>query len=115
MYYVSFLGSAFRSIRFGLGEAHGKAAAIELNYLQEHGGIQYDENTRRWSIEFDNFRGSVRDLARELLILEGDGDNQKVQEFFDRWAVLTPIMRTSLDSVQDIAIDVLPRYSIKWD
>jgi hypothetical protein len=34
-YFVSYLGSLFRSIRFGLNQAHGKAAAISLNYFLE--------------------------------------------------------------------------------
>ena len=115
VYYVSYLGSMFRNIRFGLKQAHGKAAAISLNYLLENGGMSYDGNTKRWSIVFENFRGNIKNLGRELLILEGAGDNERVQEFFDRWATITPNLQSSLDSVKDIAIDVLPRYSIKWD
>ncbi|MCZ6776672.1 MAG: hypothetical protein O7D34_09475, partial [Ignavibacteria bacterium] len=113
VYYVSYLGSLFRSIRFGLNQAHGKAAAISLNYLLENGGISYDNNTQKWSIDFENIRAGIKNLTSELLILEGDGDNHKVQEFFDQWAKLSPELETSLDSVKDIAIDVLPHYSIK--
>ena len=43
-FFVSYLGSLFRSIRFGLNEAHGKAAAIELNYFVKHGSIVYDSS-----------------------------------------------------------------------
>src|SRR5204863_7931281 len=35
--YTTFLASAFRSIRFGIGEAHGKGIAVQLNYLLDHG------------------------------------------------------------------------------
>src|SRR5204862_2754562 len=31
--YTTFLASAFRSIRFGVTEAHGKGIAVQLNYL----------------------------------------------------------------------------------
>ena len=81
-FYVSFLGSLFRSIRFGLNEAHGKAAAISLNYLSENGGILYNNETKKWSVDFENFEEGIKNLAAEMLILEGDGDNEKVQEFF---------------------------------
>ncbi|MBI1804636.1 MAG: hypothetical protein HY033_08680 [Ignavibacteriae bacterium] len=113
-FYTSYLGSLFRSIRFGLNEAHGKAAAIELNYLVKQGSIMYAQSTRRWSIDFSKIRDGVKTLANEILILEGNGDGQKVQEFFDRWTMMTPELQTSLDAVKDIAIDVLPQYSITW-
>ena len=112
--YVSFLGSLFRSIRFGLNEAHGKAAAIELNYLRKNGGILYDEQKKTWSVDFATMREGVKKITADLLILEGNGDGKKVQEFFDTWTYMTPELQSSLDNVKDIAIDVLPQYTIKW-
>lgn len=114
-FYVSYLGSLFRSVRFGLTEAHAKAAAISLNYLYTNGGIKYDAATHRWSIDFDNFRSGIRNLAKGLLILEGEGDNGNVQKFFDTWAKFTPEVESSLEKVKELPIDVLPNYTIKWD
>ena len=114
-YYVSFLGSLFRSIRFGLDEAHGKAAAISLNYLVTNGGIIYNEATNKWSIDFDNFEAGIKKLSADLMILEGDGDNEKVEAFFAKWTNETPQLTKAFETVEDIAIDVLPVRSIKWD
>ena len=113
-FYVSYLGSLFRSVRFGLEEAHGKAAAISLNYLSENGGIIYDEGTNKWSIDFKNFEEGIRKLSKELLLLEGDGDNEKVQTFFDQWTNETPQLTKAFEAVDDIAIDVLPVRKLKW-
>ena len=114
-FFVSYLGSLFRSIRFGLNEAHGKAAAIELNYFVKNGAILYDSTKKTWSIDFSTIREGVKKLANELLVLEGNGDGQKVKEFFDQWKYMTSELQASLDAVKDIAIDVLPRYSIAWE
>lgn len=114
-FYVSFLGSLFRTVRFGLAEAHGKAAAISLNYLLKNGGLTYNKKTKRWAVEFDKIREGIKNLATELLILEGDGDNARVEEFFKKWTGMTPELKTSLERVEDIAIDVLPIRSIKWN
>lgn len=114
-FFVSYLGSLFRSIRFGLNEAHGKAAAIELNYFVKNGGIVFDAKKKTWSIDFSTIRDGVRKLANELLVLEGNGDGQKVTEFFDKWKYMTPELQGSLDAVSDIAIDVLPKYDINWE
>ena len=37
--YTTFLASTFRSIRFGVSEAHGRGIAIQLNYLLDHGAF----------------------------------------------------------------------------
>jgi len=114
-FYVSYLGSMFRSIRFGLDEAHGKAAAISLNYLLENGGISYDQETGKWSVDFENFEEGIKNLAREMLILEGDGDGQKVREFFDKWTKETPQLADAMKKTEHLPIDVLPVRSIKWE
>jgi hypothetical protein len=113
--FVSYLGSMFRSIRFGLNEAHGKAAAIELNYLMKEGAVTYNDSKKTWSVEFGRIRGGVKALAAELLKLEGDGDGARVQAFFDKWSFMTPQLQASLDLVKDLPIDVLPNYTIQWE
>lgn len=114
-FYVSFLGSLFRSVRFGLGQAHARAAAVSLGYLQDKGSVHFNPSTQRWSVDFNAFRAGVSSLTAELVRLEGDGDNTKVQEFYDRWAKITPELQSSLDAVKDLPIDLLPKYSIKWE
>ena len=37
--YTTFLASAFRSLRFGLTDAHGKGMALQFNYLSDKGGF----------------------------------------------------------------------------
>lgn len=114
-FYVSFLGSLFRSVRFGLSEAHAKAAAISLNYLHKNGGIRYNADTHHWSVDFPAFRTGIRNLGAELLILEAEGNNANVEKFFAAWAVISPELQHSLDKVKNLPIDVLPEYSIQWE
>ena len=40
--YTTYLASSFRSVRFGVKEAHGKGQALQFNYLLDEGGIKYD-------------------------------------------------------------------------
>lgn len=113
-FYVSYLGSLFRTIRFGTGQAHGKAATISLNYLLDQGALSYDAEQVRWRINHDKFRGGVAALSKDLLVLLGDGDKEKVQAFYDRWMVVTPELQASLDKVNDLPTDVMPSYDITW-
>jgi len=114
-FYVSYLGSLFRSVRFGTQQAHGKAAAIAIKYLRAQGALAYSEETGRWSVVQDKFREGVKNLSRDLVLLLGDGDTQKVATFFDTWMPFSPELTASLDKVKDLPIDVLPEYSITWE
>src|SRR4051812_17410831 len=39
-YYASYLAGIFRTIRFGVAEAHGQAEMMEFNYLSERGAVK---------------------------------------------------------------------------
>ena len=42
--YDTFLASAFRSIRFGVNEAHGRGIALQLNWLLDFGAFTVDKD-----------------------------------------------------------------------
>jgi hypothetical protein len=67
--YTTFLASAFRSIRFGINEAHGRGIAIQLNYMLDHGAFCDDPNPRNATgLSLDgnvgDYGGSVAQVAR---------------------------------------------------
>ena len=37
--YTTYLASSFRTLRFGLNEAHGKGMALQFNYLVDKGAF----------------------------------------------------------------------------
>ena len=51
--WVTFLAGAFRSMRFGIGEAHGGGNAIIYNYLLEKGAYEYDGATQKVKVNFE--------------------------------------------------------------
>src|SRR6185369_890571 len=66
--YTTFLASSFRSIRFGLKEAHGKGIALQLNTLLDAGAYKVARNGT-FSVEVGRVKGAVRDLTAELMTL----------------------------------------------
>ncbi|KAJ2457913.1 hypothetical protein GGI02_006073, partial [Coemansia sp. RSA 2322] len=48
-FYTTYLASAFRSIRFGLAEAHGLGQAMQLSYMLEKGGFTFDAETEKFA------------------------------------------------------------------
>ena len=63
--YTTFLASSFRTLRFGLTEAHGKGMALQFNYLTDKGAFVHKGNG--WEVDAAKIRGGVRDLAHDLL------------------------------------------------
>src|SRR6185436_16029614 len=41
--YTTFLASAFRSVRFGVTEAHGRGVALQFNYLLDEGAFKVND------------------------------------------------------------------------
>jgi len=105
--YNTFLASSFRSLRFGLTEAHGKGMAVQLNYLLDRGGFvaradgTYDTN-------FDKIKAAVRDLDHDLLTIEATGDYAGAKKMLTELGVLRPALGKALDGLKDIPTDIEP-------
>ena len=105
--YTTFLASAFRSLRFGLVEAHGKGMALQFNYLMDKGGfVQHGDGT--FSVDMTKIKQAVSDLDHDLLTLEAQGDYPGAKKMLDELGVIRPAVQKALDSLQDIPTDIEP-------
>ncbi|KAI8970312.1 hypothetical protein BDF20DRAFT_117920 [Mycotypha africana] len=113
-FWVTFLASAFRSIRFGIQEAHGLGQAIQLNYLIEKGGFQCDEKSKLYSVNFDKIRSAVSDLTHDILVLQGNGIKEDVDKFVKKYGLLDANTKEALDRIDHagIPVDIRPRYPL---
>ncbi len=69
----------FRTVRFGVGEAHGQAEMMEFNYLSRHGAMKREASgDTRWTTQRCRMRSA--DLAKELLEIEATGDRAARRE-----------------------------------
>ncbi|KAI8082749.1 uncharacterized protein BX664DRAFT_338980 [Halteromyces radiatus] len=112
-FWVTFLASAFRSIRFGIQEAHGRGQVIQLNYLVEKGGFTFDQDGI-FGVDFDKIEQAVADLTHDILVLQGDGDKAAVDAFVNKYAVIEPATRIALDRIDNsgIPVDIRPIYPL---
>ena len=105
--YATFLASAFRSVRFGLTEAHGRGIAMQFNYLTDKGAfVAHPDGT--FSVDYGKVKGAVRDLAHDLLTLEAQGDYAGAKRMLDTLAVVRPPMQRALDGLKDLPTDIDP-------
>src|SRR5439155_22528176 len=49
--YTTYLSSDFRSVRFGITQAHGRVVAMQFNYLTDDGAIKIDAKAGIFSID----------------------------------------------------------------
>lgn len=107
--YTTFLASTFRSLRFGLKDAHGKGMAIQVNYLTDKGG--FVARPDGWfEVNFDKIKAAVRDLDHDLLTIEATGDYTGAKRLLDQLGVIRPSMQKALDALSDIPVDIEPLF-----
>ena len=110
--YTTFLASAFRSVRFGITEAHGKGVALQFNYLMDEGAFKVNEATGTFSVDPAKIKDAVRKLTHDLLTLEAEGSYQKAKEMLDKYAVVRPVMQKAFDKLKDVPVDIEPKYPL---
>jgi hypothetical protein len=105
--YNTFLASAFRSLRFGLHEAHGKGQAVQFNFLVDRGAfVAHAGGT--YEVNFGKIKSAVKELDHDLLTLEATGDYAGAKKLLDELGVLRPELAAALDRLKDIPTDIEP-------
>ena len=110
--YTTFLASAFRSVRFGIKEAHGKGIALQFNYLTDEGAFKYDPATKTFSVDHARIKEAVRKLTHDLLTLEAEGSYDSAKAMLDKYGVVRPEMQGALERLKDVPVDIEPSYPL---
>ena len=105
-YYVTFMTSVFRSIRFGASSAHGKANMVRFNFFLDSGAFVRDAETGRYHVDFEQMAASMTDLSRLLLTLQGDGDYEGVLELTASRGIIKAELQGDLDRLTEANIPV---------
>lgn len=107
--YTTFLASAFRSIRFGINEAHGRGQAIQLNYLLDMGGFTVNSDGT-FAVDASKIRDGVTALTRDIMTLQAEGSYAKAKALIDSLGVIRPDTKRVLDRLADVPVDIEPRF-----
>jgi hypothetical protein len=110
-YYASYVAGIFRTVRYGIAEAHGKAEMMEFNYLSERGAITRDG--RGYSADYARMPGAIADLAKELLEIEATGDRSRAEKWFARYDQMPADLAAALQAVNGVPVDVDPTFDFR--
>jgi hypothetical protein len=110
-YYASEVAGIFRTVRFGVAEAHGRAEIMEFNFYLERGVIARDAALGRYAIDFDRMPEAVAALAKELLEQETTGDRARVEAWFAKYGSMPPELTKALEAASDVPVDIDPIFA----
>ena len=100
----------FRSMRFGINEAHGKGAAFQYTYFKEAGAFQWDEAAGKFRLDFAKLEQAISDLTRDIIVVQGDGDYEAAKAFLDTYAKLDANADGVIASLTYLPVDIQPIY-----
>jgi len=105
--YTTVLASAFRTLHFGLQDAHARGQAVQMNFLLDKGGyVAHPDGT--FSVDFAKIQSAVADLDHEFLTLEATGDYAGTQKMMAELGVLRPEVKKAIDRMDKVPTDNEP-------
>ncbi|KAG4123817.1 hypothetical protein ERO13_D10G000700v2 [Gossypium hirsutum] len=111
--YVSFLAGCFRSVRFGLEEAHGKGQALQFNWLLEKEAFVFHPN-ETFSVNFDKVEEAVESLSRTILTIQAKGDKEGASLLLQKYCTMTKPLKVALQKLESIhvPVDIAPIFPV---
>jgi hypothetical protein len=109
-YYASYVAGIFRTLRFGTGEAHGRAEMMEFNYLLEQQALRRASDGK-YVIDYKGIPAALAQLAKELLEMEAAGGRNRVEAWFTKYDKMPDDLKAALAATNGIPVDVEPVFS----
>ena len=114
-FYASHVAGIFRTVRFGVAEAHARAEMMEFNYFVERGAITREAKTGRYAIHFAKMPAAVASLAKELLEIEATGDRNRAEGWMKRYGIMPDDLKSALAKTGSVPVDIDPITSFGED
>ncbi|HEX8151860.1 MAG TPA: peptidase [Thermoanaerobaculia bacterium] len=109
-FFTTYAGLMFRSMRFGVDQAHGRGNAVQWNWMREKGAFVPIADGR-YTVDFTKVKDAIRTLATELLTIEAPGDFNRAQALLERYGNSTPEIEGVNAKLKDIPVDITPVFA----
>jgi hypothetical protein len=106
--YLSRVADFFRTVRFGVAEAHGRADIMQFNYLVEYGVMSFDAATGRYAVDISKLPTTIAALTKELLEQEATGDRARTEAWFSKYGTVSAQLAQALAKASDVPVDIDP-------
>lgn len=102
--YVTFMAGIFRSVRFGVASSHGKANMMEFYYLKERGAFVKNEETGKYSVNFEKMKAAVAEMVNDIIVIQGDGNLEAAKKWVDTQSNIGEELQKDLDKIAEAGI-----------
>jgi hypothetical protein len=109
---ASYFAGLFRSVRFGVAEAHGQGAAVQINRYLEEGAARYDAANKRYEVDLAKLEASIGKLVRDLCDLEWAGEKARADAFLAKYGVMSEALVAATAGMDGIPVDIRPIYPL---
>ena len=110
--YVTFLAGAFRSVRFGINEAHGKGMVLQFNYLMDAGAFEHNAATGTFRVNLGKVKDATQRLTGDIMTIQAEGSYEKARALLDKYVLMRPEMKAAIDKMTDIPTDIAPTFPL---
>jgi len=105
--YTTYLASSFRTLRFGLQDAHAKGMAIQFNWFLDKGAF-VENSDGTYSVDMSKIKDAVNSLDHEFLTMEATGDYNGAKKMLTELSVIRPQTQKTLDRLKSLPTDIEP-------
>jgi hypothetical protein len=105
----NYVGGLFRSMRFGVHEAHGQANVIEFNWMRRHGVVVPRGN--RFGTDPRRAREAADGLLAQLCRIEASASVLEAEAFVKDFGSVGPDIESALAQLEDIPVDIRPVFA----
>jgi hypothetical protein len=105
--YTTYLASSFRTMRFGLQDAHARGQAMQFNYFLDQGAFTANADGT-FSVDVAKMKDAVKSLDDKLLTLEATGDYAGAKDWMGKMGTLRPETKQALARLKSVPTDIAP-------
>lgn len=109
---LSYFAGLFRSARFGVAEAHGRGAALQLNRFIAAGAATADSATGKFTVDVAKLEAAIAELVRDICLVQHAGDKAAADKLLEEHGKITPPLQRALDRLGAIPVDIKPLYPL---
>ncbi len=110
--YITYLAGTFRSVRFGINDAHGKGMVLQFNYLMDLGAIEYNASAGTFKVNIAKMKDASQRLTGDIMTIQAEGSYDKAKALFEKYVVIRSEMKAVLDKLAGIPTDIAPSFPL---
>lgn len=107
----SFFAGLFRSMRFGVHEAHGASNVMQFNWFKDKGIIR-EQAAGRYILDSSNLYEETKALLDKVCEIQASASIEEAGSFVERYATPDQGVLQTLELLSDIPVDINPEYKL---